>query len=488
MNQGSSRLQKLREKKRQTEINRQANLSRNPSNDSEVSVPQPKKAAAKENNLQASSGFALTSQGLVMSTPEPPHYSSQQSHPQSRDYEKTPPSQPFLHQTKSEHERMDPPSTSNEKSPFHILFGDATDAWILSHESPEKTSKDDQLTIPSERTTKSKKKTTSPGRVLSPESSYDTTFEDKEDSDYSFIKQQDPCEHLPVSAAPQPDPPEDKVVWIGEDPPEKVASGDDSIKSVDSADEEADTDLIDGSVEDGSVEDSTLNENVESIPQASLESSFRSQVSMDSEEEPLSRHFRAQEEMKQRRTWATFRPFTSSSSSSSFGADELANVYIRDKVYSWIPAKVLEYHRDHAVVAIDPHDSWDQTTILEKEKEIPIGEVHSSMKDVPREDVDRLASTYNIPTSQLRKVFYIDYENGNLPRQNKGEGKHDMADLTELNPASILYNLKDRHFRGKPYTRVGDIVIAMNPCSWIKELYDSSMRDLYSKNLIWEGT
>ena len=52
--------------------------------------------------------------------------------------------------------------------------------------------------------------------------------------------------------------------------------------------------------------------------------------------------------------------------------------------------------------------------------------------------------------------------------------------------AAILYNLKLRHTREKPYTRTGDIVIAVNPYQWYHELYTKEKRFYYANRLIWE--
>ena len=102
-----------------------------------------------------------------------------------------------------------------------------------------------------------------------------------------------------------------------------------------------------------------------------------------------------------------------------------------------------------------------------------------------------MALEYEVDPATLRKVMFKDYANGDLPLQNPSNGgstgKRDMADLVELHSAAILYNLKDRHHLHQPYTRVGDIVIAMNPFEWIDGMYSTETRDLYSKNLIWEG-
>jgi hypothetical protein len=72
----------------------------------------------------------------------------------------------------------------------------------------------------------------------------------------------------------------------------------------------------------------------------------------------------------------------------------------------------------------------------------------------------------SIDLDQIVKL--TDYPNNELPLQNiftanDTHGKNDMADLTHLHEPAILYNLKARHKEGNPYTRVGDIMVALNP-------------------------
>ena len=101
----------------------------------------------------------------------------------------------------------------------------------------------------------------------------------------------------------------------------------------------------------------------------------------------------------------------------------------------------------------------------------------------------RMPETNTVPRVQ-RTVRLSDYPSGVLPLQNvdrRGRllGKSDMADLPHLHEPAILYNLKERHGRGVPYTRVGDIVVAMNPLRWIDGLYSAERRNFYSEHLIW---
>eukprot|EP00581_Thalassiosira_minuscula_P009908 CAMPEP_0183708778 /NCGR_PEP_ID=MMETSP0737-20130205/4981_1 /TAXON_ID=385413 /ORGANISM="Thalassiosira miniscula, Strain CCMP1093" /LENGTH=1321 /DNA_ID=CAMNT_0025936715 /DNA_START=22 /DNA_END=3987 /DNA_ORIENTATION=- len=90
-----------------------------------------------------------------------------------------------------------------------------------------------------------------------------------------------------------------------------------------------------------------------------------------------------------------------------------------------------------------------------------------------------------------RVVKLSDYKNDELPLQNLEKdgvtavGKNDIADLENLHEAAILYNLKRRHADSQPYTRVGDILVAVNPFHWIDGLYSEEKQGFYAKNLIW---
>ncbi len=46
--------------------------------------------------------------------------------------------------------------------------------------------------------------------------------------------------------------------------------------------------------------------------------------------------------------------------------------------------------------------------------------------------------------------------------------------------------MKARHIRGKPYTRAGDIVIAVNPYQWMMEYYSDRRMRQYSDALVWD--
>jgi myosin-5 len=61
-----------------------------------------------------------------------------------------------------------------------------------------------------------------------------------------------------------------------------------------------------------------------------------------------------------------------------------------------------------------------------------------------------------------------------------------MVDLSYLHEAAILYNLKARHVGAKPYSRVSDIVIAVNPYQWLTDLYSDKVRMHYAQKIVWD--
>lgn len=46
--------------------------------------------------------------------------------------------------------------------------------------------------------------------------------------------------------------------------------------------------------------------------------------------------------------------------------------------------------------------------------------------------------------------------------------------------------MKWRHLHEKPYTRTGDILIAVNPYRWYYELYTEQKQTYYSNRLVWD--
>eukprot|EP00934_Nitzschia_sp_Nitz4_P009036 Nitzschia sp. Nitz4//scaffold12_size214221//160354//165484//NITZ4_001523-RA/size214221-snap-gene-0.95-mRNA-1//1//CDS//3329535089//9026//frame0 len=400
------------------------------------------------------------------SSPEPSYLGDQ-----SRDNEKTPPG----HQTSDKPlspQRVDPPS-NNERSFMHAVFGDAMDDWMKSEAEPptdisvSHRSGTSLYYPPSVASEYDYELESLP--VLTKDESFDESYADS----YSTEKKE-PEENLFVEPESGNVPPTDPSVATSTVNPTEVLTP--SHQTQDRADESCDEDIQSNVSSTDECETGTDSDKGQA---EMLHSSVCETLVSDEDVDTCSR--------STHRTWETFRRLTSSSSHSDTSMEEFEAVFIHDKAYSWVPARVLENRKDYAIVAIDPPEDWEETTALQEESDIPLGQVHSSMKAVLRSDVDRLAAQHSLPVSQLRRVFYDDYPMKELPGQNAGPGKRDMADLIHLHPAAILYNLKERHQLSKPYTRVGDIVIAMNPFSWIQELYDPSMRELYSKCLVWEG-
>jgi myosin-5 len=155
-------------------------------------------------------------------------------------------------------------------------------------------------------------------------------------------------------------------------------------------------------------------------------------------------------------------------SSGEGAASSSSCVYVHDDKHGWLPANVIS-------------NSDDGKTC----------EVHVVAL---KEDQEGLETT---TTTETRNIKLAEYENNHLPLQNVDASGHlipmaDMCDLPSLHEAAILYNLQHRYEAKdgsgcKPYTRVGDIVIAVNPFQWLPDLYAQATRDKYVDQLVWNG-
>ena len=135
-------------------------------------------------------------------------------------------------------------------------------------------------------------------------------------------------------------------------------------------------------------------------------------------------------------------------------------VFVHDDKFVWIPGIIVEFaeNKESAKVKIQLPCNWKATTFT---KETTTGSVDGE-----------------------KWVDLSTYPKHKLPlRSDQLVG--DMASLPHLHEASILYQVKGRHAINKPYTRVGDIIVAVNPCQWIKELYTPENQREYALKLVW---
>uniref|UniRef100_A0A7S3P970 Myosin motor domain-containing protein n=1 Tax=Amphora coffeiformis TaxID=265554 RepID=A0A7S3P970_9STRA len=150
----------------------------------------------------------------------------------------------------------------------------------------------------------------------------------------------------------------------------------------------------------------------------------------------------------------------------SGGAEATSSgVYVLDKEFAWIPARLIDQTGDTAKVSIPTYA--DEASILT--------------------DGGKGAKSWREETVSLKH-----YPGKALPLQNMLNGslneKEDMVDLPFLHEAAILYNIKARHVKALPYTRTGDIIIAVNPYQWLTHLYTEEQKKLYSDKLVWEAS
>jgi len=140
--------------------------------------------------------------------------------------------------------------------------------------------------------------------------------------------------------------------------------------------------------------------------------------------------------------------------------------FIKDKEYAWYPVKLVDQTEGKEAKVI--------RQIYPNEQAIWCDAGKGAKKK-----------------GEEKTIKLKDYVGGVLPMQNvDGAGMlkefPDMVELPFLHEAGILYNLKARHAKGKPYTRTGDIIVAINPFQWFTEIYTDSVRTKYSNKLVWE--
>jgi len=143
-------------------------------------------------------------------------------------------------------------------------------------------------------------------------------------------------------------------------------------------------------------------------------------------------------------------------------------VYIKSDDYGWVPAKLVKRNDADGTATVSVRNYTDENRI--------------------NSDGDR-PSKYVKGSSEV-VVELSDYESSILPLQNVDEDGvlnevPDMVDLPFLHEAAILYNLKARHVASTPYTRTGDIIIAVNPYQWIDGLYSEERMGHYADHLVW---
>eukprot|EP00957_Ditylum_brightwellii_P176913 13475816-Ditylum_brightwellii.AAC.1 len=135
------------------------------------------------------------------------------------------------------------------------------------------------------------------------------------------------------------------------------------------------------------------------------------------------------------------------------------HVFVHDKVYSWLPATVISTSSDSSSIA---HD--DATATVTVRLALP-SDWKESTYHPPRSTLATSSSNNDL---LMRTVKLKDYPDFHLPLQNVDahgflDEQADIGNMKYVHEASVLYNLRERHKKGLPYTRVGKIVVAINP-------------------------
>ena len=137
---------------------------------------------------------------------------------------------------------------------------------------------------------------------------------------------------------------------------------------------------------------------------------------------------------------------------------ELINLFVPDQTHVWLCAS-LESESDRSSHRSNPSKGGvGNVTVL----------------------IDDWSNGYAIKETRVLEGLDV----STLPLQNldiPNGGMDNMTNLGYLHEASILHNLKKRFESHQPYTRTGQIVIAINPYCWLNIYGTESMNEYASK-------
>ena len=63
----------------------------------------------------------------------------------------------------------------------------------------------------------------------------------------------------------------------------------------------------------------------------------------------------------------------------------------------------------------------------------------------------------------------------------------DLIELNGLDDEAVIENLRTRFLAGTPYTGAGSVMVALNPCRNIVEVYDRDMQVKWSLSAVGKG-
>lgn len=138
----------------------------------------------------------------------------------------------------------------------------------------------------------------------------------------------------------------------------------------------------------------------------------------------------------------------------------------------WVPAIVLRVDEDRLQVRIELPNEWDKTTAFTFPDEENVSEAISTH---PKMMYNRTSLHGTEQWVHLRE-----YYNHTLPMQNTHLAYNDMFMMPHWHEAALLYQIKERHCNmERPYTRVGELLLVVNPREWLPDLYSEDQQSYY---------
>jgi myosin heavy subunit len=141
--------------------------------------------------------------------------------------------------------------------------------------------------------------------------------------------------------------------------------------------------------------------------------------------------------------------------------NKLVMIWVPDKDYEWRLAEVCEIDESTSTVRVSLTNESLQLTALGLNKGFLAKKKHSIITNYPADVGNESEITASLPLSQTSP-----YD------ESHSDDLDDLCALTHLHEAPIINILRRRWMNNQIYTKIGDILISINPYKPINGLYD----------------
>ena len=148
--------------------------------------------------------------------------------------------------------------------------------------------------------------------------------------------------------------------------------------------------------------------------------------------------------------------------------------YVPHPHYGWLPAHIPKTSNSSDSVSIE-EETVDTTKYVECTILLP-DDWDSTTFTCPSHN------KFSVANRDMTEIMKSDIPH--LPLYSSRSHVADMANLSVLDEATVLYNLKSRHASHQIYTKAGDILVSVNPFQWMDHMYTEQKLKRYMSEIL----